>query len=266
MGIKIDKVRKISVFPTILFKMSELYPDNHSEQSVFSEDDAAVGLRDRGVVESAEMITLRGAIRSNKRKISELVAENNVLTTNYILKQLRSADMIAETIDKIGTYLKSQYDSGFESLLSSCRDHLTAMPVKNQIIRISKYGTRVHYDTVMYEWDGKRVAYVRANQNDDYYYDGCADWNGFTLKEFELSEDEKVENYVYMWNTETAHNWSNVSAIERNVNLQGVRDFSKRLVDVPPEFQLIVALFDKSEYCHYLISEDVIDSIDFYRP
>ena len=113
--------------------MSELYPDSHSERSTGSGDDAI------GVVDHAPAaVALRETIADNKRKIRELIDNNNRLTAEYILTAIRSPSVITGAIDKIADYLRLHYDSGFEPLLTACRTHLTAAPIKNHIIRVSK--------------------------------------------------------------------------------------------------------------------------------
>jgi hypothetical protein len=200
----------------------------------------------------------------------KLVEEEDALTWTYVHTQASSPDFITVTLDKIRQYHSDHNFAGsINEFIALCKEHLTMAPIKSRIYRISKYGTRVAYDTVLYEWKGKRIMYVRADENCDHYYKDCQYFNGFSLEELEITHSDFPQ--IGWWKMEEQPRLQIGDAIEKCVKSSVGRPacirFDDHLAGIPDEYKLIVTLFDMCDTrYHYLLGEDLIEDVEACCP
>lgn len=205
-------------------------------------------------------------INENCKTINALKLETSTLVGQYVKSQ--ATKNVHEVIDKIKIYLEKHYivDSDFIDLL---RANITMVPITSRISRITKYNTRVFYDTVLYEWNGKRIMYIRADPNSDNYYKECDDFNGFEIDPSDFDCDER---YYTWWKTDTdVHPEYKVEhAIEKvikSTRSSSSRNYNDYIVGIPDMFKIIVVIFDLINGYPYLIGEDILPrDYDFLPP
>lgn len=216
--------------------------------------------------EDTVLMDLKAKIRANTIAIQALEKDKDDLTWAYVHRQASDSAFMDKTMDEIFTYLAKHYNpETIKDFIGLCKENLTMTPVKTTLYRISKYSTRVKYDTVLYEWKGKRVMYVRASCNCDNYYKDCDTFNGFSLDEFEFTRSDF--DALAWWKTDTMPtNYTIDTLVEKRIQSSDKRParigFDKCVADIPEEYKLIVALFDMSEGNYpYLIGEDKIEDV-----
>jgi hypothetical protein len=218
----------------------------------------------------ASLDDIRSKLAQNRLARIKLVEEEDTLTWTYVHTQASTPDFISTTLNKVRKYHSEHYTAGsFNEFIALCKDHLTMAPIKSRIYRISKYGTRVAYDTVLYEWNGKRIVYMRADENCDHYYKDCQYFNGFSLEELEISYSDFPQ--IGWWKMEELPTCKVKDAIEKCVK-SSVRGAARigldaHLASIPDEYKLIVTLFDMCDSMyHYLLGEDLIEDVVCLMP
>ncbi len=211
----------------------------------------------------SELAAIREAIARADAGVRQFQAEKDMHVWNYVKRQASQPEVIHKTLASIHDYLEKYYDNAESELFDLCAGHLTMAPITDSIWRMSKYGTRVKYDTVLYEWDGRRIMYVHGCSNSDHWYDDCDDFNGFSL------DRDGFDAAASWWNTEISPPWQILDILDKRIAIRkGAHGghFSDQLYGIPDEFKLLVAIFDASDYEHYLIGEDVLDRVGSLMP
>jgi hypothetical protein len=217
------------------------------------------------------LLELKAKIRANEIAIKALEKDKDDLTWAYVHKQASNLDFIEKTMNEISTYLGKHYDpESVKEFIELCNMNLVMAPIQTHVFRISKYNTRVGYNTVLYQWKGKRIMYIRASSNCDNYYEGCDDFNGFSLRDFEFSHADFPQ--LAWWKTdELPSNYTIDTLVEKRIKSSSNRPkpigFDKCVADIPDEYKLIVALFDLSDIGYpYLIGEEKIKDVGCLLP
>lgn len=213
---------------------------------------------------------IRSKLKQNQLAMLDLENERDELTWAYVHAQASTPEFITKTLEKIETYLADHYSfKSYNKFIALCKEHLTMAPIKGKVYRISKYGTRVSYNTILYEWCGKRITYVRVSENCDHYYEGCDYFNGFHLNDFELTRSEFSP--IGWWNMKDKPVYTIVDTIEKRIkasskNIKGF-SFIEQLNSIQDEYKLIVALFDSCDSIYYyLLDEDLIEDVEAFCP
>lgn len=200
---------------------------------------------------------IRKRHEENQVKIKELEDQNDLYQQIYFHQiSKRIAYGYAKSITE---YLQQHY-SDTEEFLKSYHQNITMCPFSAHLVTVSKYDTRIYYDSVWYEWKGSPIAYFAADETSDSFYDECKCWNGLESKRFKppfpfwKTEDLPKNSYIET----TIQN-----AIDRTVELRKKNfhkpSFKDLVRDIPEEYHLIVVLFDKHfGYYHYPIHEELI--------
>lgn len=210
------------------------------------------------------MAELISQIQANAAIIKKLKETNDELTWKYVHLKASDPVLISKTLDNISKYLGKYYDS-YSEFIELCKSNLTMSPICHYIFRIdSKHNIRIKYDTILYEWNGKRVMYVRASKNWDMYYKDCNYWNGFDFDAFESDDLEFM-----WWKTET--DYLLMDHIEHQIELTTHKrpktSFADHVRGIRDQYKLIAALFDQSDYSHALLgSGDIPDIYSFLPP
>jgi hypothetical protein len=200
-------------------------------------------------------------IRDIKQNMKSLSTRLDELTYDYVKMSAQSTEYIDGIFSTLHRYLTDTYhisESDSAEILHSIREGMTMGPISHTMSRITKYDTRVHYDSILYEWNGKRYMYVRADENSDNYYSGCDSYNGISVNELELESFEK-----YNW-------WKTDESIKKTVEWYNAIDLLERLIkkskshnnilddlkSLPPELRLFRIMFDMQGRLHYLIKDN----------
>lgn len=218
------------------------------------------------------MSDLKAKLKANRAAIQALEADTDQLTWAYVHGYASNPTCIDSALKEIKHYLSAHYPAeSITEFIDVCKKNLTMAPIKTRIFHISKYNTRVKYDTVLYEWNGKRVMYVRADGNCDNYYAECDAFNGFRLHDFELTREEF--HPLAWWKTdEPSIPYAMNTLVENRIRSSLCRPappigFDTVVADIPEAYKLIVALFDLSDGdYHYLLCEDKIKDVDCVIP
>jgi hypothetical protein len=161
-------------------------------------------------------------------------------------------------------YDVSQSDA--DDVLGLIRDGMTMAPVSQSLYRTAKYGIRVWYDTILFEWQGKRIAYFRINENNESFNDGDRDDNGFHMDKRDV---DSFDNSMW-WKTEygscedkrylnklanTVENMiiNSTDDTYYNCKPKTPTNIIEELRSLLPEMRIIRLLFDMKDGCHYLI-------------
>lgn len=198
-------------------------------------------------------------IRDNASIIKKLKETNDEMTWKYVHLGASDPSLISKTLENISDYLGKYYDS-YSEFIELCNANLTMTPMCQSIFGIdSKRNIRIKYDTILYEWKGKRVMYVRASKNCDMYHKDFNYWNGFDFDAFDDIE-------FPWWKTET--DFLLMDHIEYQIELTDHKrpktSFMDHVRGIRDQYKLIVALFDQSDYSHALLgSGDVPDVYSF---
>lgn len=205
--------------------------------------------------------SLHDRLMANKTAIAKLKEESDALTWEYVRTGASDRRVIDESIAAIELYLKRHYTAIPEGFLELLRANITMAPITETLFTISKYGTQIRHNTVLYEWQGKRVMYVRADENCDHYYAGCDFYNGF-----DLNDDMRADCKLPWWRTSTElkpKQYGMTMNIEAAVQstLPKPPEQPKTFPDlskIDDAFKILVPIFDLSERVPYLICEDVL--------
>jgi hypothetical protein len=191
------------------------------------------------------MSILERRIKENELKIHELKQENEALTWQFVHEKATQKHVIHAEIEKIKQYVEKHYgsDSAFVELLHK---NITMAPMTDSLFRMTKYNTRVSYNTVLYEWNGQRIMYIRADPNSDHYYSECDSFNGFDVGEIDTHSWWKTD-------TEAIPDYNVVLAIEKAITS---RKFD--CSNVPDMYKILVAIFDLNTRSPYLITDDIL--------
>ena len=205
-------------------------------------------------------------IAANLSEINKLRHENEELTWTYVHAHASPPLAIHSAVDGIEKYLRSHYASVDAAFIASMRKNFTLCPMTEKLFRITKYNTRMSYDLVLYEWCGERIMYIRADSNNDCYYEGCDSFNGFKLDAAEFDTDGDLR-YNTWWKTAALPEYAMVDKIEKCIKRRyDGSDFAERCEGIPDKYKPIVAIFDKSERVHYLICEDILPRAYEFMP
>jgi hypothetical protein len=218
------------------------------------------------MVEAETESELISVLRANTIRIKELKDMNDELTWKYVHRKASDPTQIAETLDTISKYLAKYYDS-YSDFIDLCKANLTMVPVYETIFQMSEYHTRIKYDTVLYEWAGKRVMYVRASKNWEHYHKSCDYWNGFSFESFDF-DDLQNPSYPW-WKTET--DFLLMDHLEHQIELSASKrrskpSFSEHVRGIRDQYKLLAALFDQSDYSHSVIGDGKIPGVYRFLP
>jgi hypothetical protein len=201
-------------------------------------------------------------------QIKDLQIKKNDVLYKYIKEKSNAS--IESTIANIGKYLHEANYVHYEHFLEECKKHLTMCPISDSVRRETKYGSKVNYDSILYEWDGRRIMYVRADPNSDCYYSGCDEFNTFSNDV--ISSCYPIIFQYNFWDTEGAVDFDLQQSIEEIIisnkkNKKIKKNFKTLTSSLPIEFCLIIAAFDLS-YCNYhcCIGEEKITNIVHFIP
>ncbi len=210
------------------------------------------------------MAELISQIRDNAAIIKKLKETNDELTWKYVNRKASDPYLISKTLGNISDYLGKYYNS-YSEFIELCRENLTMTPICQYIFGIdSKRNVRIKYDTILYEWNGKRVMYVRASKNWDMYNKDCNYRNGFDFNAFDDIEFP-CETW---WKTET--DFRLMDHIEYQIELTAHKrpktSFADHVRGIRDQYKLIVALFDQSDYSHALLGSGDIPDVYSFMP
>jgi hypothetical protein len=211
----------------------------------------------------ASLPDIASSIRDISSKIAALESERDVLYYEYLKKSVNTEK--AKIVEAIRVYMDAHGFTNYERFISLASTHLTMAPVGDLLSRNTKYGTVVTYDTVLYEWDNKKVMYVRANANCDNYFMDCDLFNRFAIDEMEYYP---IQISYGFWKSDKDVVKRYKDDIERIIKTphQKKRDFEEYTSAIPPEYKLIVILFDVMEGLHYCIREEVVPNAIHHLP
>lgn len=208
---------------------------------------------------------IQNEIRSIHTEIDTLNKNLDTLTWKYVQIEAQDIDYINKVFLKLQEYL-IKYHSVVEAdaveILQTIRDGLTMGPIINNVSRLSKYDTHIHYDTILYEWKGQRIMYVRADRNTDNYYIESDSYNGMSMDELEL-EKSQVFNW---WKSEyNVSEWKTIDLLEKLIKnsytyIENTKSSISNIMDdlktLPPELRLIRIVFDMKCSFHYLLHDE----------
>jgi hypothetical protein len=220
---------------------------------------------------SISLSDLKAKLKANREAIQALEVDTDQLTWAYVHGYASNPTCVDDALKEIKDYLAAHYPAeSITEFIEMCKKNLTMAPIKTRIFRISKYNTRVKYDTVLYEWNGKRVMYVRASGNCDNYYAECDAFNGFRLNDFESTRGEFPS--LAWWKTdEPPIPYAINTLVENRIRSSLCRPapigFDTCVADIPEAYKLVVALFDLSDGdYHHLLREDKIEDVACVMP
>jgi hypothetical protein len=170
----------------------------------------------------------------------------------------------------LNTYLVKKYDvsqSDADNVLGLLQYGMTMAPVTQELYRTAKYGIRVWYDTILFEWFGVRVTYFRINENNESFNEGDRYDNGFHMDKRDF---DRFDNSVW-WKTEygSGEDKRDIDKFSKTVEKMIINstpddiyysdkpktptNIIEELYSLPPEMRIIRLLFDMKDGCHYLI-------------
>lgn len=221
---------------------------------------------------------IQNEIKTLHKNINYLNKKLDTLTWKYVQIGAQDIDYINKVFLKLQEYL-IKYHNVIEAdaveILQTIRDGLTMGPISNNVSRHSKYDTYVSYDTILYEWKGHKIIYVRADRNSDNYYKEYDDYNGMSIDELELEKSQafnwwKTEYKVSEWKTmdllekliknsypymeNTTYNPYYSTDIPKPASV--ISNILDDLKILPPELHLIRILFDMKCNFHYLLHDE----------
>jgi hypothetical protein len=210
------------------------------------------------------MADLISQIQANAAIIKKLKETNDELTWKYVHMKASEPSLISKTLGNISDYLGKYYDS-YSEFIELCKANLTMTPMCQSIFGIdSKRNIRIKYDTILYEWKGKRVMYVRASKNCDMYHKDCNYWNGFN---FDAFDDVEFPCETW-WKTET--DFLLMDHIEYQIELTAHKrpktSFADHVRGIRDQYKLIAALFDQSDYSHALLGSGYVPDVYSFTP
>lgn len=193
---------------------------------------------------------LRQEYNQVQQQIISLKKHAAELEWQYVKATAPSAEI---TIAALKTALA---EGGFTDLdvLDELTHHITAGPVCTSFQYCGKHETQVMCNSIMYEWDGQRIVYVFANDNNWF--------NGHTINR------ELLIGQVYDFWYEDVIEQQDRNLHECIINNARIKDLAALMNPIPGRYKLLVAAFQRGYYDSpgEFLTEGIIPDVISFMP